>query len=55
MKKSGKPGNALKIRQNRSVISEGYLKVTAIQIRYNETLEASSSKMIDMVHAFITY
>lgn len=55
MKKSGKPGNALKIRQNCSVISEGYLKVTAIQIRSNETLDASSSKVIDMVHAFITH
>ena len=55
MKKSGKPGNSLKIRKNRTVISEGCLKVTAIQIRSNETLDASSSKMFDMVHTFITH
>lgn len=48
MKKSGKPREILEIRQNGSLIGEHSLKIIKIQIRSNESSEASNSEMIDV-------
>lgn len=53
--KSVKPGKALKIRQNGSIIDEGSLKIIEIKIRSGGSLEAANSKMIDMITVIITH
>lgn len=47
--KSGKPGEILKIRKNGPLIGGHSLKRIEIQIRSNESSEASNSKRIDVV------